>query len=500
MAQIAVKNLTFYYDGSDDNIFEDVSFSLDTNWKLGFIGRNGKGKTTFLKLLQGTMEYKGIISNSTQVDYFPYEMEEVDKSLNSIDILEILCPEYELWKVQREMNLLNMDSEVLFRSFQTLSNGEQTKLLLSLLFSQENHFLLIDEPTNHLDSKARSLVKEYLKMKKGFVLVSHDKDFMDECIDHVLVLNKKNITIEQGNFSSWWENKRRQDEYEMSRNETLKKDIKRLEESVKRSAMWADIAERSKIGSHKVVTVEPSIDARAYLGEKSRRMQQRRKNLELRREKEISEKESLLQNIEKAEDLKLFPQKYHKEILITLKDVEIKYNANPILTGFNLQIKNGERVALLGSNGCGKSSIIKRILGQDIPSTGLIEVPTGLKISYVNQDTSMLSGSLVDYTHQYGIDDTLFRAVLRKLDFERKQFDKPMENYSEGQKKKVFIARSLCEKAHLYIWDEPLNFIDIFSRMQIENLIKTFGPTLLFVEHDASFVEEIATKKIVIKR
>ena len=123
-----------------------------------------------------------------------------------------------------------------------------------------------------------------------------------------------------------------------------------------------------------------------------------------------------------------------------------------------------------------------------------------MKISYVSQDTSYLRGSLSQYAREYDVEEQLFYALLRKLDFSREQFDKPMETYSEGQKKKVLIARSLCEQAHLYIWDEPLNFIDVYSRMQIEALILKFQPTMILVEHDETFTEKVSTEVLEIVR
>ena len=191
MSKISVNDLTFYYEGSYDNIFENVSFQIDTDWKLGFIARNGKGKTTFLNLLMGKMEYRGSISASVVFDYFPFEVK--DKSKDTIDVIEEIDPDYEFWKICRELNLLLVDGDVFYRPFETLSNGERTKVLLALLFSGENHFLLIDEPTNHLDMESREILKEYLNTKKGFILVSHDRNFMDGCVDHVLVINRESI-------------------------------------------------------------------------------------------------------------------------------------------------------------------------------------------------------------------------------------------------------------------------------------------------------------------
>ena len=531
MSQISVNHLTFYYDGSYDNIFEDASFQIDTDWKLGFIARNGRGKTTFLKLLQGKYEYKGTITASVGFDYFPFEVS--DKSKDTLTIVEEIYPDYEFWKICRELTLLHVDADVLYRPFETLSNGEQTKVMLAVLFSGESRFLLIDEPTNHLDMETREVVADYLNRKKGFILVSHDRTFMDRCVDHVLIINKANIEVQQGNFSSWWENKKRQDEYELAENKRLKKDIKRLTLAARQSGQWAERVEATKIGKGSE-KYEKCIDTRAFVGEKSRRMQMRRKNLERRQNRAIEEKSALLKNIETVEDLKLFPLRHHKEELLRMEDVAIAYDVihnddmqhgrdmsnaidkqqtkelldcaeherKQVVCGFQMRVANGDRVVLSGRNGCGKSSVMKAVLamaGEEQASmhvTGTIETAAGLKISYVPQDTSHLRGTLEEYAQTYGIDETLFKALLRKLDFSRTQFDKRMEEYSGGQKKKVLIARSLCEQAHLYLWDEPLNYIDVFSRMQIEELINEYRPTLLMVEHDRSFVEAIVAEVI----
>ena len=164
MSLIQVSNLTFAYDGSYDTIFENVSFQIDTNWRLGFTGRNGRGKTTFLNLLLGKFPYQGSISASVSFSYFPYDI--ADKSLLAIHVVEEIYPEYEYWQLAKEMNLLQLEEDVLYRPFETLSNGEQTKLMLIVLFLKENNFLLIDEPTNHLDMRGRELVSRYLGSKK----------------------------------------------------------------------------------------------------------------------------------------------------------------------------------------------------------------------------------------------------------------------------------------------------------------------------------------------
>lgn len=493
MSLISISNLTFAYDGSYDNIFENVSFQINTDWKLGFVGRNGRGKTTFLNLLLGKYEYSGIISSSVEFDYFPFKIE--NKTSDTIEIINNINCNYDFWKLQREFSKLCLSDDILYRPFNTLSNGEQTKVLLAVLFLKENNFLLIDEPTNHLDLNARKIVGDYLKIKKGFILVSHDRAFLDNCVDHILSINKTNIEVQKGNFSSWYYNKNLQDNFELNENEKLKKDIKRLEAAARKTKVWGDKVEATKIGKKSFI-YEKSIDTRAYVGEKSRRMQQRRKNLERRQQKQIEEKSNLLKNIESVDSLKVEPIQYYKDRLILLENVSIFYDDILVNDKINFSINQGDRISLQGKNGCGKSSIIKLIVDKNIKFKGNIEKGNNIIISYVPQDTSFLEGNLSDYAKNYNIDESLYKAILRKLDFSRIQFEKNMQDFSEGQKKKVLIARSLCEKAHLYIWDEPLNFIDIFSRMQIEDLILKYKPTLLFVEHDLKFTEKIATNII----
>ena len=486
MSLINVTGLTFYYDGSYDNIFEDVSFQIDTGWKLGLIGRNGRGKTTFLNLLMGRYEYKGTIHASVRFDYFPFPI--TDPSLNTLDAVESFAPDCELWRICRELTYLDMDADILYRPFHTLSMGERTKVMLAVLFAREHNFLLIDEPTNHLDQDGRKLLMNYLSHKSGFILVSHDRNFLDGCIDHVLAINKCNIEVSQGNFTTWWENKKNRDSFELAENERLKKDILHLSEAAKQTKDWSDQIERTKIGAH--------VFDRGLVGHKSAKMMKRAKNAENRMQEAIDEKSSLLKNIETTENLKLFPLTHHKDTLVQITDLTIRSGDRFVTQGLTFSIKNGQRILLKGKNGCGKSSVIKALLGELSDYTGTIETASGLIISYVSQDTSWLSGTLDDFAEACGLNLTLFKALLRKLDFSRVQFEKPMEDFSGGQKKKVLIAKSLCEQAHLYIWDEPLNFIDIFSRMQIEELIRTYRPTMLLVEHDSFFTDEIATDTI----
>lgn len=490
MSQITVNRLTFCYEGSYDNIFNDVSFQIDTDWKLGFIGRNGRGKTTFLNLLRNKYGDQGAITSNVPFTFFPIEIP--DESVKTEAVIETILDGDAFWKIQRELNLLEVFEDVLQRPFSTLSSGEKTKVQLASLFVKEDNFYLIDEPTNHLDAAGREIVSRYLAGKKGFILVSHDRSFLDSCVDHILSINKTNIEVQRGNFSSWWENKQRQDRFELSEKQRLEKDIQHLQNAVKRTSDWSDKVEKTKYHT-KSSGLKPD---RGYVGHRAAKMMKRSKEIDARRNFAVEEKSILLKNIENTENLFLKPLHYHTSKLIELRDVQIHYGENVICNPLSFTVNQGDRIALCGKNGSGKSSVLKLICGEEIQYSGYLQIGSQLKVSHVSQDTSYLSGNLQDFAKKHSLDVSRFQSILRKLDFDRVQFEKEIDNFSAGQKKKILLAKSICESAHLYVWDEPLNYIDVFSRMQIEEILMTRGATVLLVEHDRSFVSAIATKQI----
>ncbi len=487
MSLIQADHLSFSYPGSPDFVFQDVSFQIDTSWKLGLIGRNGRGKTTFLRLLQGEyLPNSGTLLAPGPFNYFPTPVPDPERL--TAEILEDLCPEAETWQIQRELALLNTAEDLLWRPFSTLSNGERTKALLSVLFLRESCFPLIDEPTNHLDAQGRESVAAYLRKKGSFLLVSHDRRFLDGCTDHILALNRADIQVQAGNYSSWKENFDRQQQFEEAKDERLRKDIRRLRQAARRTGVWSDRIEASKIGAAD----------KGYVGHQAAKMMKRSKTLEARQEKALEEKQALLKNRETAESLKLSPLTHHAKTLVRCEELTLYYGSRQVCGPLRFTVEEGERVVLEGRNGSGKTSLLRLLMGQDIRRDGTLALASGLKISCVPQDTSHLKGTLADFIQERGLDESLFKAILRKLGFERTQFERNLEEGSSGQKKKILLAGSLCERAHLYVWDEPLNFMDIDARTQIEELLLRFHPTLLFVEHDRAFQSAIATKQVLL--
>ncbi|SJZ73878.1 lincosamide and streptogramin A transport system ATP-binding/permease protein [Pilibacter termitis] len=488
MSKIELKNMSFSY-GGEREVFQKVDLTLESDWKLGLIGRNGRGKTTLLRLLTGELCCSGEIIHQMNVVYFPEKIENQNE-LTLFALQEIR--EFEQWKLERELHLLNVDLDVLYSPFSTLSGGEKTKVLLALLFLDEQNFPLIDEPTNHLDMKSREIIASYLKNKRqGFIVASHDREFVDKIVNHVLTIEKTQLMLYKGNFSTYEEQKKRRDETEMAQNGQLKKEIVRLKKTTREKKEWSLNKEGEKRGAAD----------KGFIGARAARLMKKSKNLERRMEKEIEQKQCLLKEIEETRELKMnFTPSHHKSIF-TVENLTLSFSEKKLFLPISFELKKGEVLAIQGMNGIGKTSLIHALLGNfQGEMTGEIHAVQNMKISYVHQEHEGNKGTLSEFAKKKKIDYEYFLNNLRKLGMEMEVFSQKIENMSLGQRKKVELAKSLTEQAELYVWDEPLNYLDVFNHVQIENVIKNFKPTMIVIEHDKRFIENVAEKVVKLER
>lgn len=499
MSKIEIKNLTFGYDTQGTLLFDHVNLNLDSNWKLGLIGRNGRGKTTFLNLLQNKLSYQGKINAGLKFDYFPQKIDNKQQLtffvLNDLGVTE-------QWKVERELNLLGTDPDILWREFTTLSGGEQTKVLLASLFTQTVNFPLIDEPTNHLDINGRKQVANYLKQKKqGFIVISHDRKFVDDVADHILSIEKSNILMYQGHFATYEEQKKLSDTHEEMENAKLKKSISRLKQTAAEKAEWSRSKEGEKFGNPHVKG-SGAIGDKGGIGARAARTMKRALTLQKHMQRDIDEKEKLLKNIEYVDPLSMNFQPGHHERLLTVNKLTSSYPdaKRPLFDPISFEIKQGKRVGIVGPNGAGKSTLIHAILGDFAGEiTGEVIQPKNLKVSYVRQAYEDNRGTLQDFAEAQHLDYQEFLNNLHKLGLERNVFTTRIEHMSMGQRKKVELAKSLSVPAELYLWDEPLNYLDIFNQEQLETLIKSVAPSMLIVEHDQAFIEHVTNDVVELK-
>lgn len=524
MASIQVQNLHFTYPGNFLPVFEDLHFLIDTDWRLGLVGRNGRGKTTLIRLLAGELQGRGRIDAPMAFDRFPFDIKQEHSALGALR--NAIAP-FDHWEqemarllkqgdqdalaqwgelehrfsaadgytidalIARETDKLGIDPEQLGRPFDTFSPGERTRLMLAALFLRKNRFLLIDEPTNHLDMAGRQTVSQYLAGKSGFLLVSHDRAFLDTAVDHIMVLQKNSVVIQRGNYSSYRENKRLQDEFEQEKNRRLKKDIQRLTQSSREKADWSHRIEATKVGQGPV--------DRGYIGHQAARMMKRSLAIRARIDRRIQEKEGLLKELEYTAPISLNPLSHGSRTLMALHQVTFGYQPDePLITGLSFTLEQGQRVAVTGGNGAGKSTLLKLLMGALQPQTGRITGPRDLVISTLPQELQGIAGTPWQMARRQGLQTDRFFTLLRKFDFPREDFDRDARHFSMGQRKKMLLAASMAKPAHLYLWDEPLNYIDLESREQIEEMLMETQATLVFVEHDRRFVERVATRRLAL--
>lgn len=519
MSSIVLNSVTFYYTSPEEKLFDNLNLNISTDWKLGLIGRNGRGKTTLLNLINKSISpVKGTIHTEINTKFFPYYPANItDDTMNVIK--ENIAP-YAFWEakmklltskndtksmveygevlekyqelngyeidsmIEKEFDELGMNSNLLKREFNSLSGGEQTRSLLVSLFLKKDSFTLIDEPTNHLDMEGRKLLGNYLSKKGGFVLVSHDRYFLDLCVDHIMSINKNDVRLSKGNYSQWKYNSDLEEEFEKRMRNKLKREIKSLEVAAKKRRQWSDKKEKEITGSGK---------EKGFISHRSAKLMKRALSIESRVDKKLEEKKALLKNFEKERSLKLNEKTKSVNKLISVSNAYLKIGSIVVLDDFSLTVSEGDRVAIIGGNGCGKTTLVKVLIGELDLDEGILYKPNFVTISYARQNPLWDKGSLRKHLKDESIDETKFRNIMGVLGVSGNLFERPLESFSKGEIKKVELCKSFLEPSNLLIWDEPLNYLDVMSREQIEKVILNHKPSMIFTEHDKIFIERIAT-------
>jgi len=529
MGAFRLEQLHFQYDAPDGEgapraVFEELELVLETGWRTALVGRNGRGKTTLLRLLHGELEpTRGSLQRPGPTTRFPFDLGDTERPLREAvregvapfgawearmeTLLEAgdeaslteyaeLLERYEAAggyeieaRVERELAGLGFDPEQTSRPLASLSAGERTRALVAVLFLRPGHFPLIDEPTNHLDMAGRELLGEYLRGKPGFLLASHDRHFLDLCCDHVLALERAEVRLERGSFSSWLERRDQREEAERRRNEELAREVASLEADARRRRVWSGRKEKEKRGAFD----------KGRVGKLAARTMKRAMSAERRRDQSVEEKRSLLRNVEKERELRLRKEGGGPELVVELDHADVAHPGRPaggppLLRDVCLRVERGDRLAVVGPNGSGKSSLLAALAGERELLAGRRHLPPRLRVARAYQLPLWAEGRLADHLHAASIDEGIFRATMGQLGIRGAVFDRPLETFSLGERKKVDLCRSFLEPQHLFLWDEPMNDIDLASREDIEEVLLREEPTMVFVEHDRAFVEAVATE------
>lgn len=505
-------------------LFEDISFSLNEGESISIVGPNGCGKSTLLKMIAG-IERKdtGTVSikkeakvayldqTGSRVDYDRpvYEvlkdafgdikkMEDELKRLQEMmesnffigekydKILERYCDLTEKFSMvggyDMEMNIntvvegLKIDKALLDQNYNDLSGGEKTLVQLGKALLIKPDLLLLDEPTNHLDIERIEWLENYIKSFKGAsIIVSHDRYFLDRMSNKILDLDDGVGKVYSTNYSGFLDEKQRDFEKQMANYKDQQALIKKLE------------AEKKYFAERGMATNSSTLTARAHtLQTKIDRLKQ----MAVARPKEQKKI-----NVGFSED-----RKSSKKVIGTENLIVETPDGRKILDGISVDIRAGERVALIGSNGSGKSTFVKTIMSeQELPVQGEVTVGPSVKIGYLPQIITFPNGEqqLLEYfKNTVGVNEQKARQILAGFQFYKEDVTKRVKTLSGGERMRVKLAELLQEKINTLIFDEPTNHIDIPTKEVLEDAIEDFNGTLIFVSHDRYFINKFADEII----
>lgn len=448
-------------------LFEVEALRIHENRKIALIGDNGVGKTTFLKMLAGLdKEYSGSVSVHTSIDYFFNDMDE----------------EY----IARAYGSASGACE------KPYSPGQYQYRRLENILSKEKSFLLIDEPTSHLDiEKKDELVRRLQTREKGFIVISHDRDFISKTCDEIFELVNGRVEIFNGDYGFYLDEKVKRDKFAKKEYAHYVSEKKRLEK------LAVDIQEQSR-----AVRTTPK-----RMGNSEARLhkmggQQNKKKLD-KQARAVASKLQQLEIKEKPKEslpIKLtIPEieKLHAKILIRAEHLDKKFDDKLIFQEAAFAIENESKIALLGPNGSGKTTLLRMIREQDN-----IWVHPKLNIGYYSQTEDMLdiSRNILDNLTDTSIyDETMTRIILSRLGFKQDDVYKKVAVLSDGERAKVKLAKLLTADFNYLILDEPTNFLDIKALESLEAFLKAYDRPCLFVTHDVAFINHIATSILMIK-
>ena len=504
-----------------DSILENVNFTVNEYDKIGIIGVNGTGKTTLFKIISGIYGYdSGDIYTSKDCEIGYLEKNTNFHSENTIleEVLEVFKDVIEMEKYLRDLEhkiseessntnsttlekLMNeysnkleafsdmngygykseakgvlkglgFSDEDMDKPISILSGGEKTRVLLGKLLLKKPTLLLLDEPTNHLDSEAIEWLEVFLKQYKGTViLISHDRYFLDQVVNRIFEIHNKKLKTYNGNYSDFIKASAIEKELELKKFEDQQKDIKKQEESIERLKAFG-----------------------------------REKHLKRARSKEKAlAKVDVLDKPEayrKKAKIEFNPSVTSGNDVLQLRDISMGYGERILFKDLNLDIYRGEKVALIGANGIGKSTLFKIIMNEITPLSGDIKFGTNVNVSYFHQEqkTLNLDNTIIDeiWEDNKQLTQTSLRTMLGAFLFEGEEVFKKISTLSGGERARVAILKLILSNANLLLLDEPTNHLDIDSKEVLEEALSSYTGTIFTISHDRYFLNTVVDKVLVL--
>lgn len=498
---------------SERVLFENASFSIDNNDRIGFVGSNGVGKSTFFKMLIGEeliddgelfkskqlkigyldqyachdtdktvfdevlTVYSDLMDIEQELDNIRYEIEacadDVDSLIKRQTELNDRLAERDGFfyknKVRSTLIGLGFSEEQLTMPAAKLSGGQKTRLELAKILLSDSNLLLLDEPTNHLDIASVEWLEEFLRGYKGaFIVISHDRYFLDRVTDKTFEIYSGRFVSFNGNYSKYTVQKETLELTREREYENTMREITRLEGVIKQQRQWNH--------EKNIKTAES-------------------------KQKVVDKLRESLEEPDKAEadiDFKFRSYEGGGNDVLSVSDVKMSFEGEKLFDNISFEIKKGEKIFLLGPNGCGKTTLLKIILGQLKEKGGIVKIGTDIIIGYYDQIQENLSPekTVIDevWDEFPKLTQTEIRNALAALLFRGEDVFKEISTLSGGERARVLLVKLMLKKVNLLIMDEPTNHLDINSREALEKALSGYGGTMLMVSHDRYFINKLADK------
>lgn len=470
---LKLDNISKSFDGKE--IFKNISFTLNDNEKLGLIGRNGSGKSTLIKIISGELEQTNgniITSKNYKIGYLEQHLKFTEK--NILDEVCLALPDYKkdnFWEVEKILQDIGFSLDELQKSPSEFSGGWQIRLNLAKLLVSEADLLLLDEPTNYLDIISIRWLKKFLKeWKTSFILITHDRNFLNDVITHTLIIHRGTSRKITGNIDEMYEQIAKDEEtYEKTR----------INENKKREQ------------------IQKYIDRFRYKATLSTQVQSKIKMLDRQ------EKKEKLQNIQNLEFKFNYKNISTNKPFVEIDGLSFGYDKNKILIkNFSFKVEKGDKICVVGKNGKGKSTLLKLLIGEIYQNSGTVNINPKVEIGYFGQmniNRLNLNNTIEEelWENDRTIPKNKILNIAGIMMFSGDDYKKRLNILSGGEKSRVLLGKIILTPCNLLLLDEPTNHLDMESCISLMEAINNFNGASIIVTHNEDFLNNVATKLIV---
>ncbi|XEC94309.1 ribosomal protection-like ABC-F family protein [Paenibacillus tarimensis] len=480
-------------------VLKNINLDIQNGERIGLVGRNGAGKSTLAELLFGRLPPdEGILNYYRKELKTGYMMQSTSYSVNTFNSMmdvaqnnDAMAPFLELTGYLGLEKVRNWEME----RFNSLSGGEKTKLALAHIWALGPNLLILDEPTNHLDFQGVEWLVGELEQYTGTALIiSHDRYFLDRTVKRIVELEDGEIRDYAGNYSFYREEKARRHQSQLHQYQIEQKYKAKIEAEIARLEQWSSKAHREagKVGK----MAEMRAGVKEFYRTKAKKMDRQIKSRIKRLKKiEFEGTEKPKEELKAAFDFKT-PEKRGRRIL-EAKSIGKSFGSKSLFRDNSFTILRGEKIGLLGPNGCGKTTLIRMILGEESVDQGELWLSPSAKAAYLTQDVGDLDSrkSVLDFIQSRNM--TAARTLLANMGFDANMLMKPVGQLSLGERTRIKIANLIMQDNDLLILDEPTNHLDLHSREQLEETLSDYEGTIVLVSHDRYMLERLCDKMLI---